>query len=265
VTDPEPQGTSLHEPIAHTAHDALRIWREADPKDPRPVTARLAGWHESPDDHRNALIGAIQMALAGHTPMRIHRHLVETGVLGPHTGLIGSQRKEAVLVHNTAIALGCGVERWPVKTGTDPEAAQVNMVPQQSTVAELIAFPAPPPDPPARVPGLEFQGYSIDVTVTSAKIEADSDYHLALADDAGNTMIGEAACPGCAAGSPWLPQIQAVRAAIDAAIPGISGSYQDVNRKVTIQGPGFFDRSHGQRGVAPNAVEIHPILDIVFH
>lgn len=36
-------------------------------------------------------------------------------------------------------------------------------------------------------------------------------------------------------------------------------------RLVTITGVGFFDRNHGQEGVASNGIELHPILDIVFH
>jgi hypothetical protein len=33
---------------------------------------------------------------------------------------------------------------------------------------------------------------------------------------------------------------------------------------VLISGAGFFDFQHGQSGVAPNAVELHPVLDVVF-
>jgi hypothetical protein len=29
-------------------------------------------------------------------------------------------------------------------------------------------------------------------------------------------------------------------------------------------GVGFFDRIHGQTGVAPNGIELHPVLDIQF-
>src|ERR1700704_6435443 len=45
---------------------------------------------------------------------------------------------------NEAItAAGCGVERWSVKTGTDAAAAQVNMSPQDTTIAALGALPVP--------------------------------------------------------------------------------------------------------------------------
>lgn len=34
--------------------------------------------------------------------------------------------------------------------------------------------------------------------------------------------------------------------------------------KVRLTGVGFFDRVHGQSGVAPNGIELHPVLDIKF-
>ena len=37
-----------------------------------------------------------------------------------------------------------------------------------------------------------------------------------------------------------------------------------VGASAAIVGVGFFDSDHGQTGVAPNAIEIHPILSITF-
>ena len=34
--------------------------------------------------------------------------------------------------------------------------------------------------------------------------------------------------------------------------------------KATLIGVGFFDRLHGQLGVAPNGIELHPVLDVTF-
>jgi hypothetical protein len=31
-----------------------------------------------------------------------------------------------------------------------------------------------------------------------------------------------------------------------------------------LTGIGFFDFNHGQLGVAPNAIELHPVINIVF-
>jgi hypothetical protein len=41
--------------------------------------------------------------------------------------------------------------------------------------------------------------------------------------------------------------------------------FQDVAVPVMVTGLGFFDFAHGQRGVAPNAIELHPVIGIVFN
>jgi hypothetical protein len=33
---------------------------------------------------------------------------------------------------------------------------------------------------------------------------------------------------------------------------------------VRVTGVGFFDFLHGQRGVAPNGIELHPVLEVEF-
>jgi len=256
VTD-QPQ--RLYEQIAQVAHEAVRVWR----------TLRGEShvvWEHADPDHRQAYVEQIRRVVAeGATTRQLHQARTEAGLVDAGQSTT-AQLKETALVHATATALGCGQERWDVKTGTDALAGTVVMTAKQTTVAELIAFAAPPPDPPTRVAGEpECQLYTIDVTITQAKMETDSDYHLALDDGQGNTMIAEAVSPGCASRSPWLGQIQTARAAVDAAIPGLTDQYQDVGRAATITGVGFFDRLHGQLGVAKNGIELHPVLDIVFH
>ena len=39
-----------------------------------------------------------------------------------------------------------------------------------------------------------------------------------------------------------------------------NSSYQLIHGTATIDGVGFFDRLHGQAGVAPNGIELHPVL-----
>ncbi len=42
----------------------------------------------------------------------------------------------------------------------------------------------------------------------------------------------------------------------------ITGKQSPKNVYVTVQGVAFFDLIHGQTGVAPNGIELHPILHI---
>ena len=159
---------------------------------------------------------------------------------------------------------GCGVERWDVKTLKDAGAKKINFKPVASTVAALRLIPAAVM-PTARV-AAEMNTYTVSATVTSFKQEADSDIHLAVKDDTGNTMIFEMPAKQCLDSSRTSPALvtqmtNSLRAWATkyAATP----SYQTINQRVTVTGVLFFDKLHGQRGVAPNGVEMHPLLSLV--
>ena len=150
-------------------------------------------------------------------------------------------------------------ERWTVKTLTDPAAVQVMLAPQQTTIADLVRL-APPSAPTNRVPPTEMTTFAVSATVIFARREVDRDYHLVLSDGR-NTMITESPDPACASGSVVLDQIEKVRASIDAALPGLNrGEQLKPNLRVGVTGVGFFDRVGGQTGVAPNGIELHPLL-----
>jgi hypothetical protein len=156
---------------------------------------------------------------------------------------------------------GCGVERWAVKTLTDPLAGNVTLTPQQTTIADLVSI-APPINPTDRINPTEETTFQLSGTITFVKQEADSDYHIVVKDTAGNTMIVESTAPSCASGSRVLAQIEQVRQAVEAKFP--PGGVQTVNVPATVTGIGFFDRLHGQTGVAPSGIELHPLIAIRF-
>jgi hypothetical protein len=155
----------------------------------------------------------------------------------------------------------CGVERWDVKTGADLTATNVGRLVKPSTIAALDKLKAPV-NPTARVPGVETSEYQITATLVEYKVEADSDVHLVLSDGS-NTMIAEIPSPACVGpSSPFLPSITATRQAFDARYPP-TGTLTKVGKPITVTGVGFFDRIHGQAGVAPNGIELHPVLAVV--
>ena len=105
----------------------------------------------------------------------------------------------------------------------------------------------------------------INATLTLYKLESDSDYHLVLQDAGGLTMIVEIPSPTCVgAGSPFFAGIQNARTEFNARFTATT-SFQTANIPVQIKGVGMFDFLHGQTGVAPNGIELHPVLDIVFN
>lgn len=160
----------------------------------------------------------------------------------------------------------CGVERWSVKTGTDASAGSVDLSSTTTTtVSAMRGYPAPASLPSSgRLSPQETTVYSIDATLIEYKLETDSDYHLVI-QDASGTMIVEIPDPGCVGGSsPFLAGIQNARSEFDASYtPG--GSFHFVSVPVRVKGVGFFDYLHGQTGVAPNGIELHPVLDVQFN
>jgi hypothetical protein len=186
---------------------------------------------------------------------------------GPrHSPKPDAEEHEEVVRHAAALTGSCGVERWSVKTGTDADASAINLQSTTATtIASLDAIPAPSSLPANnRVKPTETTVYQVHATLTQYKLEADSDYHLVLSDGAGHTMIAEIPDPSCVgSSSPLLSSIQKARAEFDAKYTA-TGSFQTANVPATVTGVGFFDFNHGQTGVAPNAIELHAVLDVQF-
>jgi hypothetical protein len=180
----------------------------------------------------------------------------------------GGGREDGIAVHGERAsaryrpATGCGIERWAVKTLTDPGASRVNHRPKASSIAALTALPAPI-DPTDRIAPTETTVWRITVTMTAFKEEDDSDIHLTVKDSRGRTMIVEfPLTPTCdaTASQPDRAAMSQARAAFVAGCGQPRTSYRSVSGQATITGVGFFDRMHGQRGVAPNGIELHPVL-----
>ena len=177
-------------------------------------------------------------------------------------------RRWVVLVAMAGAAWAqCGVERWSVKTGTDPDSGLVNTaVSTTTTIANMRALTAPGTLPANnRVQPTETTVFVINATLTEYKLESDSDYHIVIQDASGNTMITEIPSPSCVGtGSPFAALIASARSKFDGQLHATT-SFQTANIPVQIKGVGFFDFLHGQTGVAPNGIELHPVLDIVFN
>jgi uncharacterized protein (TIGR03437 family) len=171
-----------------------------------------------------------------------------------------------ILTAGAVPAPQCGVDRWPVKTGTDADANLVNLNSlTPTTIADLSALPAPSNKPDNnRVPPTETTVFVLSATLTDYKLEDDSDYHIVLQDSGGKTMIAEIPLPACVgAGSRFLASIAGARSQFNARFTATT-SFKTASIPVQIKGVGFFDLLHGQAGVAPNGIELHPVLDIVF-
>ena len=182
---------------------------------------------------------------------------------------------DANLPPDTAPQVGggvrCGVERWPVKTLSDGDAANINFTPVQATVAQLRAFQKPSSHPQSsRIAPTELTTFSVTARIVEFKLEADRDVHVVIADldDPSQTMIVEfpdaADCSG-AVGSAHRGEMETARAALTNSFGQPSTThFTSVSGTATITGVGFFDVLHGQTGVAPNGIELHPVIALAF-
>jgi hypothetical protein len=160
-------------------------------------------------------------------------------------------------------SIRCGKERWDIKTGTDPAAGAVDQnTVQKATIAQLDLL-SPPPSPTARVPPVEETVYQVTATLDGYKTEADSDDHLVLDDGQGRTMIAEIPAPDCISTGPFKAAVTQARPVFDTRFSP-SKRFKTAGVTVTVTGVGFFDKVHRQTGVAPNGIELHPVLSISF-
>lgn len=166
-----------------------------------------------------------------------------------------------------------GEERWAVKTLSD--GVPVKFQPQNMTISELRRKrpPTPPSKLPPRMAPVETKTWRLrQVYLVEARHVSrlrsngkreDMDYHLVIRNKGGRTMIVEFPDPDCrgAAQSSKRGAMRAARKALLDACGPIPQSFVDLRGRATIEGVGFFDEVHGQRGVAkPSGIELHPVL-----
>ena len=142
-------------------------------------------------------------------------------------------------------ALACGVERWKVKTLQDrPRLFRANAIP----MSQLVSHERPTPLPGTRLP-FERHIWSVDAAVTLVRHEPDEDFHIVVESGA-DQMIAESPSSACTRGATAYRRRQMREAR----------SKLRLCTQARVVGVAFFDFKHGQTGVAPNAIELHPIL-----
>lgn len=165
----------------------------------------------------------------------------------------------------------CGVERWAVKTLADAEGLDLpTNSPKLTTVAALRAIKPPTRKQldaakTTRLTMVEISAYEIRAEVVGYKLEADEDYHVVIADPGklSATMIAEIPAPDCVPNA-LSAEFAGIRADFDALVGRPTKRYRKLATPVavTLHGVGFFDFLHGQTGVAPNGIELHPVVGI---
>ena len=165
---------------------------------------------------------------------------------------------------------GCVHSRWPAKVLGD--GTVISSKPVDATLTQLRAMPRPDGVDGFNAPRVpqERQVYRVRALLLRFALASDGDVHLAIAEprDPGVTMVAEIPDPDRMNGA--LPRYRAEvartrRDFIAAFGTPVRGTWHQIRRQVVLSGPIFFDfvdQVGGETGVAPNGIEIHPVLSI---
>src|SRR4051794_9842718 len=156
-----------------------------------------------------------------------------------------SLARPASSLRSGRVVAACGTERWTIKTLQD----RPHLVPPtRTTVHFLVSRPAPASLPDTRLP-FERHIFTVEARVVLVRAEDDSDFHVVLVAGPDH-MIAESPLAACAPRATPLRHRQMI----------VARSHLALCRRAKVTGVAFFDYEHGQTGVAPNAIELHPIL-----
>ena len=194
-------------------------------------------------------------------------------LLLPATTTLAKKKKKK---HKPAVhVLNCGgIERWAVKTASDPNVKNKIRITDPDTIS-IAAFvhrkrPAHVGPSLARQTKFDSAGgrpvestfwISLEVHLVEFKMEADSDIHLVVSDPSTHDLLTvEFPNPDCkgAAMSPFRARMVAARNALIAkhGYPPKS-AYKAITGTAIVGGIGFFDKVHGSHG---SPTEYHPAL-----
>lgn len=116
----------------------------------------------------------------------------------------------------------------------------------------------------------ETESVTVRATLVGWKTETDHDYHMVIADlnNPSDTMIIEPPDPTCssACDGGFANYFQATRTKLVNCFGSPPSSFTNLPAGIVVDVTGVpeFDALHGQTGVAPNGIEIHPVLNINF-
>ncbi len=175
-----------------------------------------------------------------------------------------------------ATAPHCGTERWHIKTLDDIYVPTINFTPQLVDVDYLRNIPVPAgyssSNDTSRYAPWETQVYTVRAVLLDWKKESDHDFHIVIGE-VGNptdTMIIEPPDQTCnaACASNFGVDFQAVRDKLTTCFntqpPSSVSPFPTSGVIVDLTGVAYFDPIHGQTGVAPNGIELHPLMHVDF-
>lgn len=166
-------------------------------------------------------------------------------------------------------AQNCGIERWKIKTLSDADTSFIDFTNiKKNTVHEQVSLTRSVGKLNTRRPSEE-EVYLIECFVIGFVKEKDHDIHIEVKDvNTAETMVIELVNPDCldAKNTSRYQQLKEVYEAFINKMGRPPSTFKYLTNPVliTITGVGFWDFLHGQKGMARNGREIHPVLSLTF-
>ena len=164
----------------------------------------------------------------------------------------------------------CGTERWDVKILSDKDTVKIDFSKKyQTTVHQQVSLSMPDIRISEHLPRMsgETNVYTLVCYLIEYKKEKDKDVHLVIMDlNTGETMVAEipgSECSEIRRTSRYFMFVNLNNWFIS-NIGRPTSKFKKPGKKLKIQitGVGFFDFIHGQKGMAANGREIHPVLEM---
>jgi hypothetical protein len=160
--------------------------------------------------------------------------------------------------------LWCGGVLWRQMTFSDRDRRQVDVRPQQATIASIAEL-----TPPARI-GLSrstnFQRHlwSMHAVIDRYRIASNGEIVLILFNiDSGKYMNAYLPNPRClSARSRQRDEMIAARNAFRSRCPVATPAWKLIGITVDVQGVGFWNPSHATRGALANGAELRPLTGL---
>ncbi len=180
--------------------------------------------------------------------------VVVVGVFASTTG--------PTFAHNTGAR--CGHELWDLKTLSDPRLNLIYARPRLTSIIAINARQMPRRTPTLRSRGYERHVWRLVAQITNFKLARNGDILLVLFDKS-DYMIAKMPAAECVPSTARYRRATInTRHLFESRCGTATRRWQDLGAVVDLQGVGFWNFPHGQRGHARNYAELHPLTRIRF-
>ena len=159
----------------------------------------------------------------------------------------------------TSTTARCDGALWPLKTLSDPARKSVQIAPPKTTTIEaLVTRPRPQPIPTRRTTSFQKRTWEVVASVDSFRLDH-GELRLLLFDH-GAYVNAVVPLPSCLpANARERRSMTAVWSKFVSKCGHATDEWQPLGAVAYVRGVGFWNASHGGRGMASNGAELHPL------